>query len=1151
MVLANLHFSGAGLKPSVFVFQRINWLIGLALRGALFCVIAHTRLCLALGPEKSLHQFNCQAWSRQDGLPGSAVTDITQTRDGYIWLATSKGLVRFGGIAFEHFSLSNLPQLPQRDVRCLARKPEGGFFFGLNSRGLGSYDNDVFSLLQAKDLGGQDLPVGVGSICLAGDSSLWLSSGSKVLHLVPNKTADVFPADSDFSFVAQGLSGRIWIGTTASGLFWWENGKLNEFPDPTLKQSVLKSIAEDREGHVWVGTSRGVRCYDSRFKPCGAAELGVDPVGYETRALLLDREGALWIGTTGAGLWRYKDRSLSAITKTDGLPHETVNAIYEDQEGSLWIGTQGGLAQLSDVKFPIFSTTEGLREERCLDVCASSNGGLWVATAAGVDYYDGKFTRQDSWGSFYAERFIESRSNSVWLLESNQRSLVTVSGQTARQVYQSDQWPTVLGEDNQGVLAGFGGELFRVVNNTVTPYVLGDGKRVETGWLFSLKTSSDGSLWITSANGLLQVRNGELRSWNGEPGSPGGMAHGVVEDEDGSLWILFDSALARLKNGKFSAITRENGLFDNNIFALVPDLLGNFWCDCSRGIFRVHRDELNDFCDAKVKHVNCAGFEDQSDYKTAELIESSHCGSARTPDGRIWFTTAKGLLMIDPAHVAANAVPPPVQVKRTMVNGIDFGRRQPSDLKPGRGELSFEYAALSFISPQRIQFKYCLRGYDQDWVEAGERCSAFYTNLKPGRYTFQVVARNVDGVWNKTGASVELELPPHFYQTIWFSGLCALAGLGVILGIFAWRVRALHEKHDQLLAANDLLEGKVMERTAALTSANHELKDEIDHHKRTGLKLAEKTAALESEIQERKRMEVEVERTHKELLRASHEAGMADVATSVLHNVGNVLNSVYVSVSMLRENVSRSKGANLSKLADLIKSGVDEPGFLLSDRGKQIPPYLKGLDDRWASDNAANLKELNSLRKNIDHIKQIVAMQQSYSRLTGVTEVVQASEMVEDAVRMNTGSLLRHQVQLVRDYQADPSIVVQKHKVLQILVNLVRNAKNACDDSGRTDKQITVAITPGDAQRVNIKVMDNGVGIAAENIVQVFTFGFTTRATGHGYGLHSSINAARELGGDLIAQSEGPGKGATFILELPMAPASPQAPAVEKRWNGS
>ena len=292
------------------------------------------------------------------------------------------------------------------------------------------------------------------------------------------------------------------------------------------------------------------------------------------------------------------------------------------------------------------------------------------------------------------------------------------------------------------------------------------------------------------------------------------------------------------------------------------------------------------------------------------------------------------------------------------------------------------------------------------------------------------------------------------------------------------------------------------------------------------------------DVSEQKRMQREVDKTHKQLLLASRQAGMAEVATGVLHNVGNVLNSVNISTSQVIDGLKKSRISNVSRLGDLLAQNAGNlAAYVTTDAtGSQLPGYVSRLAERLNQERDALLKECELIHTNMEHIKDIVAMQQSYARAFGVVEKIKVTDLIEDALRLNAGALTRHDVEVIRDFQSPQcQIIVEKHKVLQILVNLIRNAKYACDESGRTDKQLTIHCNNG-GDRVQIGVVDNGVGIPAENLTRIFGHGFTTRKEGHGFGLHSAALAAKELGGSLVGHSDGPQKGAAFTLQLPLAP---------------
>jgi signal transduction histidine kinase len=302
-------------------------------------------------------------------------------------------------------------------------------------------------------------------------------------------------------------------------------------------------------------------------------------------------------------------------------------------------------------------------------------------------------------------------------------------------------------------------------------------------------------------------------------------------------------------------------------------------------------------------------------------------------------------------------------------------------------------------------------------------------------------------------------------------------------------------------------------------------------------------ASLQAEIAERNRLQQKMEKTHQQLMTASRQAGMSEVATGVLHNVGNVLNSVNVSANLVADHLAQSKIVNISRIARMMaEHTADLGGFITRDpRGRQLPEYLGELGQHLEEEQQLLLKEIDFVKQKIDHIKEIVATQQSYGRVSGMTEKVKIADLVDDVLQIHADELAQHRVQLRRQYDPGlPEIIVDKHKVLQILLNLISNAKHACLESGREEKRVIVQVT-GEGDRARIVVSDNGVGIPVVNLNRIFNHGFTTRKLGgHGFGLHSGALAAKEMGGVLTAESEGLGKGATFTLELPLQPKLPK-----------
>ena len=1092
--------------------QRIAALIGL-----LALMLGMAGNALALDPARSLFQFNCRTWTHKNGLPMDKINAVTQSKDGILWLGTDQGLARFDGIKFKVVPVV-LPEAQGQDVRDLIATDDGKIWFAINHGGFGNYDGQEFSGLGDGRWSqpGKDAT----AILSAKDGAIWTGEVQGMGRWAKTKPATSFFGVTNIGMVlsfCEDSAGRIWIGTVEHGLFYWADGKIIPVPDDLLKKENINALAADSAGQIWAGSSIGLHCY-AQGKVAKVAG-----VVAEVTALLVDRHGVLWIGTHGQGLGRYERGVFSFVKKSDGLSSDNVTALFEDAEGSLWVGTLDGLCQLSDVKFPIFSSHEGISEGSIHSVVASRNGGLWIGGDVSLTYFDGtnaiNYATQPLLPNRYIKLCFEARNGDVYV-EDGDKNIGVFSHGKLRGMLTNSTWATAFGEDAQSVIVanGTGNSLFRIQDGKLSHYQYNDQAEPDYYWVNNFFTAHDGAVWVACKNGIYRLQAGAVKHWSTTNGLSGDNVLWIGEDPGGAMWAGMATGMARLKDGKIKNVTPNDGLPDNWIYAIVPDDKGALWCDSGRGIFRVRRSSLDDFADGKTARVDCELFKELEDVKNIGRTDQEYSG-CKTPDGRIWFPSPWGVVMIDPAHIPLNLIAPPIQIVTTRADGKEFPHASRIEVPPGNGELKMDFAALSFIDQEKVRFRYKLEGFDNDWVEAEGRREISYTNLKPGRYTFHVIAANADGIWNRIGDSVRIELRPHFRQTTWFYLLCGCLGFLVLAALYAWRIRHLQKAHDQL-------EAKVASRTA-------ELQHEVEEHRQTTFQLAARTRLLENEIAERERMRKEIEIVHERLLETSRLAGMAEVATNVLHNVGNVLNSVNISATLVADRAKKSQISSLSKVVALLNEHSADLGsfFTTHPQGRQMAAYLAQLAQHLTREQQTAIAELDLLRQNIEHIKEVVAMQQSYAMISGVTELVDVRDLVEDALRMTGVSTWA--MELVRDYASVPLIEVQKHKVLQILVNLIRNAKFACAESGRKAKRLTIKISSAEGA-VQIAVIDNGVGIAPENLTRIFNHGFTTRKGGHGFGLHSGAIAAKELGGSLAVMSDGAGTGATFTLRLPL-----------------
>ena len=1042
---------------------------------------------LALDPTKGVFQFNCTTWTHPNGLSANGINSITQTRDGFLWLGTQKGLVRFDGVEFRAFQIPTGPQFRNPVVSALADSRNGGLWFGLRGSGSFGFYKDAAGFSSPQNDAWRSQVLNIRAIHESDDGAVWIGYDKGMIRWAGNDTNQTH-GYSDLgcgSSIFEGVAGRVWLGTVERGLYYWHAGQLTAFPDQTLAKDSVSALAEDHLGRLWVGTRMGLRCYDAT----GRSQY-VPPLPAEVKALLIDRHDRLWIGTTGLGLLTFEKGAFSYFAKADGLPDDNVTALYEDHEGSLWVGTRNGLCQLSEVKLVICSSKDGVPGGGSHDVCASGNGGVWVTATLGICRLSAGEVRtygaEIGFTTRYMKLVYEARDGEIYLVDGDKNILVLSGGKVVMR-FASTNWPTAFAEDGQGVMVSIGDQLFRINRNQLELHEYHrQAGNAPFYWIYGMAMARDGAILIASANGVFRLSQNVGEHWTVRDGLPDNNVFWVREDHDGVFWAGLTAGIARIHGREVRSISTTEGLYDNFIYAMVPDDHGSFWFNSAKGVFRASARSVNEVAEGRRRMIDCTAFDDLESVKSVDTTDIE-CSGCKTPDGRIWFPNPGGVLMINPTNLPGNSLPPPVRIEQIRANGQECTNREGLTVNPGRGDLEFQYTAASFIVPRNVHFRYRLEGYDEAWKEAGPRRSASYTNLKPGPYRFQVQACNAEGIWNPNADSVELQLLPWFYQTAWFRGGCAAQGILLLACLYGWRTRHLRRQQRKLQEANELLESKVRART-------------------------------------------------RELLDVSRQAGMFEVATDVLHNVGNVLNSVNVSGELLLNMV---KGLGTDKFEKaiglLMEHGSDLASFLNGDeKGRKLAPYLAMLAGSFSATKARLLAEIDSLNQNIHRINEVVAMQQNIPTTSGVVEAVALNELVEDTLRVHEEKYQQDRVQVIREFSAVPQIRTDRHKVARVLSSLLANANDACVAKPGGERKIWVRLSVSGEARAKIEVSDTGVGIASEDLVRIFSSGFTTKQHGHSFGLHRGALLMKSLGGALTATSPGLGQGATFTVELPL-----------------
>ncbi len=748
-------------------------------------------------------QYGHETWQTEQGLPQNTVQAILQTRDGYLWMGTKEGLARFDGIRFSIFDKQNTPQILNNQMRSLYEDREGRLWIATPG-GLLMFQRGAFTSYTTKD--------GLSS------NNVWS--------------------------VYEDRAGSLWIATV-NGLNRFRDGKFTAYTTQQgLSNNSIGVVLEDNDGALWIGTEGGLNRYKDGVFTGYTKRDGL--AGNTIKTLCADQQGRLWIGTT-EGLSVWANSKFATYTTREGLPHNHVEAIAEDQAGALWIGTARGLAHYRDGKLEAVTRPDGLTEAAILALHKDREGNLWIGTEAnGLHLLKSKkvttFTTRDGLSANVVRSIFEDRNGKLWV-GTQERGLNLLSkGQlstfAAQQRLMNDDVMTICDDAAGNLWLGTTEGLRRIKAGIITTFTVRDG--LSDNHVRSLYASRDGSLWIGTRRGLTQFRNGQFTPYTMLDGLPSDLVGALCEDRQGNLWVgtlaglsrfkdekftnyttasglssevvisLYEDAAGALwigthggglnyfKDGKFSHFTTKDGLPDDVIYQILEDEQNYLWMSSNKGIIRVNRQELETRTNQRLQSVVTFGTADGME--TRECSGGGHPAGWKTADGKLWFATIKGVAMIDPAHLKLNQHAPPVAIEQVVVDDKVIATDTPIKLSPEKARFEFYYTGLSFIAPQKVTFKYKLEGFDKDWIEAGTRRVAWYTNIPAGRYRFVVMACNNDGVWSEAAASVEFLLQPRFYQTWWFYAVCLLS-----LGLCVWwwyrlRVKRLEGQFGAILA---------------------------------------------------------------------------------------------------------------------------------------------------------------------------------------------------------------------------------------------------------------------------------------------------------------------------------------------------------------
>ncbi|MDB5174158.1 MAG: putative two-component system sensor kinase [Phycisphaerales bacterium] len=780
----------------------------LLLAASFFVIVISSDYARALDPNRALTQAVHRIWQVQQGLPNGTVLSVFQTKDGYLWLGTQTGLVRFDGVRFTSVREVGGVSLENLWVQDLVEDADRGLWIATDGAGLFRLQDGT-----AKHYGVADgLPSDhVRYLLYDRHGDLWIGTPNGLARFAQGKFItyhkELALGTDGVRAICEAKDGTIWVGGEGPQLSAWNGSSFVTRPLLSVPaDAVVNDLAADPDGAIWAGTTGGlVRLKDATERRWSSADgLADDAV----LCLSVGRADTIWVGTKD-GFSRVRNGEVDTFRQRNGLSQSTVYALCEDREGSLWVGTKVGLNQFFDGRLIPFTVNEGLPSNDTGPVIQDRDGTIWVGTlGAGLARFDGRrfsvLTTRDGLAGDTIRALAADPDGGLWAGTdtglSRLRGGRVVEKFTTAQGLPSDAVRCLL-RDGQGVLwagtsAGIGalrGGQFVAPNEEPVPPRVPVLALADRGARGLLATFEGGRIYSYAQGKFQPLAHADPAARN---------VDALLEDKDGLLWLGMNGGGMRLLDGaKAINISMRDGLFDDEIYGIAADDQDRLWMACSKGIFYISRAELRKFAAGEIKSLASFPFSPTDAQRTIECKPGVQPSARRMRDGRIWFSTTRGVIVLDPGRFQRRAAATPVTIiDDVIVNGESHRPAEIATLPPGKTNLEFHYAALTFLAPTRVVYRYRLDGFDKDWINAGARREAFYNNLPPGKYRFRVSAQTLDEPWADAQAPIAFTLEPYLYQRSWFYPACGVLLMGIVWLGYRARVRRIREQLHVIVA---------------------------------------------------------------------------------------------------------------------------------------------------------------------------------------------------------------------------------------------------------------------------------------------------------------------------------------------------------------
>ncbi|MEP7000065.1 MAG: two-component regulator propeller domain-containing protein [bacterium] len=1114
-----------------------------------------------LDPQKAISQYALDTWQVEQGMPQSLVNALARTGDGYLWIGTQLGLTRFDGLTFTTFNARNTPALKAMDVTALFVDRSGTLWMGDGLSGASRLTGGAITAV------GWDLPApGVRRFYETRDRTMWAGTEGGLFKLIDGAFRPVPGVGAPVRAFAELANGTLLVGTDL-GMFAWSGNRLTRWESPTGRiDDAVGALLLDVHGVLWIGlTGELVRVVGQEVTRFTKRD-GV-PTS-RVQQILRDRNDRVWIGTAEGGVARLAGAQFEAFTRANGMVGDDVTALLEDAEGSLWIGTRnGGLNRFRDAKFAVYGSPERMPADQIWSVYADRDGSILSGAERGgmTRLSDGHVTNaSDGLPGRKLYTMLRAADSTLWV--------GTDSGTFRRR---TGAW------ENLAAL-----------------------NHLPVGRASVFFEDRDGALWIGGAFGLFRYANGVFHSFSSEAGTRTARVWTICQERDGTLWFgTIGEGVIRFRDGRFTPFTVRNGLSHDAIEALyaspdgvwvgtamggldlihdgriaslpvsqVPmiDLLsineddhGRLWFSSSQGLYSASKQQLLDAADGKHTAVDVRRYDQFDGLRSTEFNGGGRNSSWKGADGRLWYPSMKGLVVVDPNHERRNSPLPSVHVERVLFDGKEIQQQDGLALPPGEGRLEFRYTATSLLIPARVNFRYKLEPFDKDWVNAGNRRVAYYTGLPAGRYQFRVLATNSDGVWNLAGTSFAFRLQPHFIETFWFKLLVGLGLFATAAAIVRLRTHQIRQRARELTTLVD-------ERTAALRTSEERYRGLFDANPQpvwvydveTLAFLAVNQAAVNHYGYSREEF----------LAMTLHDVGVPDAPASDALAASSdssmrrhrTKDGTVIEVEIASHDITfADRRASLRVITDVTERRDLEERLRQAQKMEAIGQLAGGIAHDLNNVLTAVMAHVDfavtTLPADSPSATDLTQAQSAAHRGAAMIRKLLGFSRRERLIlkRLQLGSLvssladtIRHMLPTHIDVEVErgenePAASADANSVEQMLLNLATNSRDAMPNGGRIRIAVRVAAlddahfaengwgTPG--EYVKIEVTDTGVGMDATTLARIFEPYFTTKAHAHGSGLGlAMVYGLMKQHRGYIAVSSTPNAGTAVTLYFPV-----------------